>query len=221
VHVESIQGYDLNGPFGRMLMANPNHWVHQLPGGLFQNVMSHALARIADFMLDEQPEIRASWFAGGGAAFPTELRASLRGERVTANLTFMSNARPSQKIARIYGTKMAIDVDLDARIVRRHRPPTAPSALAKVQLPWWHLKDAASNYSTALRRLYRSDLRFFAGMQELFRRFYTAIGDGGPLPVSHADARRVTVLMDQIFEGCVIDGTAPPVAPPVCEVGKS
>jgi predicted dehydrogenase len=220
VHVEATQGYDLNGPFGRVLMANPSHWVHQLPGGLFQNVMSHALARILDFLPDDAPEVRGYWFAGRGASFPTELRVLLRGRDVTGTLTFTSMTRPSQKIARVYGTRMAVDVDLDARVVRRHRAPTAPSALAKVQLPWWHLTDAAANWSTSVRRLYRSDLRFFAGMQELFRQFYHAIQHGGPLPVAHADARRLTAIMDRIFDECAADANGSRAGRPMLVAAK-
>ena len=34
VHIESVLGYDLSGPFGRLVASNPNHWVRRLPGGL-------------------------------------------------------------------------------------------------------------------------------------------------------------------------------------------
>jgi predicted dehydrogenase len=201
VHIDAIQGYDLDGPFGRLLAADPTHWVHRLPGGLFQNVMSHAMARITDFLPDDRPIVQARWFATR-TSFPTELRATLIGQHTTGTLIFTSEARPSQKIARIYGTKMAVDVDLDARTVRRYRPPTAPAVLAKVQLPWWQLKDAARNLRNNVGRLRRSDLHFFQGMNTMFRAFYQSIQDGSAPPVTHAEARRVTTIMDMVFAEC-------------------
>src|SRR5262249_2089028 len=57
VHVDALQGYDLGGPFGRLLRDEPDHWVHRLPGGLFQNVMSHALARMLKFVTDASPRV--------------------------------------------------------------------------------------------------------------------------------------------------------------------
>src|SRR5262249_25730018 len=75
VHVDALQGYDLEGPFGRLLRDEPDHWVHQLPGGLFQNVMSHALARMLEFVTDRSPAVAAHWFTcADGPSFPTELR---------------------------------------------------------------------------------------------------------------------------------------------------
>lgn len=202
VHVDTIWGYDLDGPFGRLLAGNTDHWVHRLPGGLFQNVISHGLARIMDFLPDAVPRVQAEWFRMGLATFPSELRVYIRGERATGSLMFTTQARPAQKWARVYGTRMTVEIDFDARVVRKYRAPSAPSALAKVQLPWWQLKDAAANFAGAVKRLSKSDLRFFAGMQELLRRFYAAIETGGPVPVSHAEARRVTGVMDAIFQDC-------------------
>jgi predicted dehydrogenase len=201
VHIEALQGYDLDGPFGRLLARDAAHWVHRLPGGLFQNVISHAVARITDFLTDEQPLVSARWFATR-APFPSELRALLIGKHTTGSLIFSSEAKPSQKVARVYGTKMALDVDLDARTVRRHRPPTGPAVLTKVQLPWWELKEAARNFRSNAARFRRSDLHFFQGMNTLFRAFYRSIAEGTPPPVTHADARRVTSIMDMVFAEC-------------------
>jgi predicted dehydrogenase len=201
VHVEALQGYALDGPFGRVLARDAGHWVHRLPGGLFQNVISHAVARITDFLTDEQPFVSARWFATR-APFPSELRALIVGKQTTGSLIFSSEAKPSQKVARVYGTRMAIDVDLDARTVRRHRPPTGPAVLSKVQLPWWQLKESVRLFRSNAARFGRSDLHFFQGMHTLFRAFYRSIAEGTPPPVTHADARRVTSIMDMVFAEC-------------------
>ena len=136
VHIDSVQGYNLGGPFGKMFASEPDHWVHRLPGGLFQNVMSHALYRITEFMPDEDPAIWATWFGQiPGSDTATELRVMLRGEDVSANLMFTSTARPVQRVARIYGTRGTMEVDLDSRVIRVYRDLKLPGPFRQNRRP--------------------------------------------------------------------------------------
>jgi predicted dehydrogenase len=212
IHVEAVQGYDLDGPFGRLLKSEPTHWVHRLPGGLFQNVMSHALARILDFMPDSPPAVHARRFSlGAEGSFPSELRVLLFGGRCTGVLTFSSAMRPIRRLARVLGTQSALEVDLDARSVTIDRAASLPGALSPVQLTSHRVAEAARNLRTNLARLRRSDLHYFQGMRLLFERFYAAIATNGQTPVSHADAIRATRVLDAVFESC--DHAAARVAP--------
>jgi len=216
VHVESIQGYDLSGPFGQVLAAESDHWVHRLPGGLFQNTISHALYRITDFMLDETPQVMAAWRDVHGAGYPTDLRVMLWGKGVSANLVFSTQARPIQRVARIFGTRQIIEVDMDAQVIRCQPAFTLPGALTKLQVPARQFMEAARNLRRNIWRFARSDIHYFAGMKGIFERFYAAIRDEGEDPISPAEIVRVTAIMDAIFESCrddtaenhpVVDGT--------------
>jgi predicted dehydrogenase len=221
VHVDAIQGYDFQGPFGRLLSTDPQHWVHRLPGGVFQNVMSHALARITDVLPDETPRISARWYTPGqDGGMPTELRASLVGARVSANLVFTGSARPVQRIARVLGTRRSIEVDLDARVIRRFEAGTWPGPFAKVELPLLDVREAMRNLRRNLHRLRRSDLHYFSGMHATFERFIAAVRAGTPPPVTHREALRVTRIMDEIFRSCRETRSAAPAAmrQPVMEV---
>jgi predicted dehydrogenase len=101
-HVESVLGYPLQGPFGTQVIGNPDHWVRRLPGGLFQNTISHPLYRITEFLTDPKPELQASWFSRfNHIPFPTELRAHLRGDHVTGCLLFTSSTKPCHRLTRI------------------------------------------------------------------------------------------------------------------------
>jgi predicted dehydrogenase len=217
VHVDSIQGYDLGGPFGRAFAEDPDHWVRRLPGGLFQNVMSHALYRIADFLPDEHPRVWATWFgevqAGG---LPTELRVLLRGAEVTGSLLFTSAARPIQRVVRLHGTRLGTEVDLDALVLRRYRTAGLPGALAKIEVPLWHLREAVRSVKTNAVRFLRAELHYFAGMRTLFEAFYRAILEGGEPPIPYREIRRVTALMDAIFEHCraEVGGEGPDTSTP-------
>lgn len=204
VHVESMQGYNLDGPFGKAFASEPDHWVHRLPGGLFQNVMSHATYRITDFMTDESPQIWATWFGQEalGTGAPTELRVMFRGMECTASLVFSSTIRPVQRIARIYGTKQSVEVEFEGRTIRTYRALAMPGAFAKIEAPWRHLREAAGSLRRNLMKFARSDIHYFAGMNRLFTLFYQAIMDGAPLPIPPEEIRRVTVWMDEVFRQC-------------------
>ena len=63
VHMESVYCYDLGASrYARAVLCNRQHWVRRLPGGLLQNIISHGIARIAEFLTTESPEIMAYGF---------------------------------------------------------------------------------------------------------------------------------------------------------------
>jgi predicted dehydrogenase len=215
IHVEALQGYDLAGPFGRLLQDESAHWVHRLPGGLFQNVMSHALARILDVMPDPSPSVFAHWFTNSdGPSFPTELRVLLVGESCTGTLTFSTRVRPLRRLARVFGTRRAMEVDLDARTVTIDRAAALPGALANAEINWRRFTQARRNLVLNLTRIARCDLHYFEGMHALFARFYDAILTGGPTPVPHEHAIRTTRVMDAVFASCRRTADAVPRASP-------
>jgi len=210
VHVDSVQGYDLDGPFGRVAMADPEHWIHQLPGGVFHNTISHAVYKITEFLPDERPDIWATWFsADGQTERPTDLRVMLKGREVTANLICSAFARPTQRLARVYGTRQCVEVDLDGRLLRRSRSAIMPGSFAKIEAPFRHLTEAAVAVGRSVRHFLRCDLHFFTGMRRLFESFYHAAAEGGEPPIPYAEIRRVTVLMDRIFESCRGEAQSP------------
>ena len=203
VHIDSVMGYDLSGPFGTLLSEDSQHWVHRLPGGLFQNNISHAIYRITDFMPDDQPPVWAHWFAPSPEQrFPSELRVLLRGRQTTATVLFSSLARPVQRVARLYGTRACVEVNLDAQTLRVERPTTMRGPFVKLQIPWRHMREARHAWARNARRFLRSDLQFFGGMGTLFERFYASILEQTEPPILPADIHRVTAIMDDVFRIC-------------------
>jgi len=58
--MESYYCYDLvDSAYTRMLLGDKKHWVRRLPGGLLHNVISHGIARIAEFLTSESPQVMA------------------------------------------------------------------------------------------------------------------------------------------------------------------
>lgn len=205
VHVDSIMGYNLDGPYGKLMFSDPSHWVHRLPGGLFQNNISHVLYKIAPFLTDEEPRIWATTARRRANEPPSELRVMLQGERSTASVLFSSAARPMARLARVYGTKATVEVDLDGRTLRWHRGPGLPGALGKVHVPWLHLREAGSNFIRNTWDFIRCRQQYFAGMRSLFGRFYEAVRQNGEPPIAYGEILRVARWMDEIFRQCPWD----------------
>src|SRR6185437_5598643 len=60
-HLESYWSYDMGDlRYASAFLGNRNHWVRQLPGQLFHNIISHGIARLAEFLDDEVTEIVAT-----------------------------------------------------------------------------------------------------------------------------------------------------------------
>jgi predicted dehydrogenase len=207
IHAESVYGYNLAGPFGSALLADPNHWVHQLPGKLFQNNIDHMINKLVEFVPDDSPEVlaralvrRTLRFGDVRDEMEDELRVSLLGAKVTASGLFSSNARPVGHYCRVFGTKNTLTVDYVARTVTFDESPHLPSAIGRL-LPafasaWQFARAGTEN----VRRFVRSDFHFFAGLGELIRRFYACIETDAPPPIAYRDILRVAGIMDRIWQ---------------------
>ena len=127
VHMESYYGYDLGDPsYARALLGDKHHWVRRLPGKLLQNVISHGIARIAEFLTSDAPQVIAYGFVSpllkriDETEIVDELRVIIcEEERTTAYFTFSSQMRPSIHEFRIYGPKNGLVLDQDHEILLR------------------------------------------------------------------------------------------------------
>src|SRR5277367_7099539 len=58
MHMESYYGYNLGDPsYARAFLGDKNHWVRRLPGKLLHNIISHGIARIAEFLTTDDPQV--------------------------------------------------------------------------------------------------------------------------------------------------------------------
>lgn len=208
VHVESWFGYNLAGPFGKVILGSPDHWVHRLPGKLFQNNINHMLNKITEFVTDDRPEVKAvAWrhdrsqrFGDARDELLDELRVIIRGAEVSAYGTFTAAARPVAHFSRIYGTNGILHLDFVSRTVTAERGATLPSAIGRLAAGFSQTAEYARSAVRNVKRFAASDYHFFAGMNELIRRFYESILHGAPLPISTRDMLRIAWIMDQIFD---------------------
>jgi predicted dehydrogenase len=203
VHIDAVLGYDFTGPFGSLVSTDRAHWVHRLPGGIFHNTISHAVYKIAEFLPDEHPQIQGFWAPSlDSGSIPTELRVLVRGAETTASLVSSCAARPVQRVTRVYGTLQTVEVDLDGRLVRSYPAPRLRGALARIEIPYRHLREAKRHFRRAIRRFFKNEIHYFTGMRNLFELFYRAIVEQGQPPIPYSEIRRVTAIMDGIFAAC-------------------
>jgi len=208
VHMECHYGYDLSDPaYARALLGDKQHWVRKLPGKLLHNLISHGIAKIAEFLPGHDLQVFAHGFSSpllrsiGESDIVDELRVIiLGGRRTTASFTFSSQMRPSIHEFRIYGSKNGLILDLDHDILLPLRGAKYKSYADKfippVQFARHHLKAAITNFRLFLARDFHMDL----GMKHLIEAFYRSIQEDGPVPIPYREIILTTKIMDRIFD---------------------
>ena len=206
IHIESYLGYNLAGGFGEALLGDAGHWVHRLPGKLFQNTLDHVLNKISPFLTDERPAVQALAYRrrnnlnhDSTDAMLDELRVMIRGEKVSAYATFCSHARPAGHFVRVYGSRNTVHVDYNSRTAVLESDQTLPSAIGRLVPPfsqgWRHIRQGLRN----AKMFARNEYHYFSGMNRLISLFYDSILNGAPVPIAYSEILRVSSLMDEIF----------------------
>jgi predicted dehydrogenase len=208
VHLESYYSYDLGDPsYARALLGDKHHWVRRLPGKLLQNVISHGIARIAEFLTTDAPHVIAHGFVSpilkqiNESEIVDELRVIIsEEERTTAYFTFSSQLRPSIHQLRIYGPKNGLVLDQDHEILIRLRGQKFKS-YADIFIPPAQLaKQHLGNLFTNLRLFLRKDFHVDSGMKYLIESFYRSIREGTPVPIPYREILLTARIMEAIFD---------------------
>jgi predicted dehydrogenase len=208
VHMESHYGYDLgDAAYARALLGDRHHWVRRLPGKLLQNIISHGIAGIAEFLTDDNVRVIAHGFTSpllkgiGEEEIVDELRVIISdSERTTAYFTFSSQMRPSLHEFRIYGPKNGLVLDHDHEIVLRLRGAKfksyADHFVPPVLFAKQHLRELLRNAGLFLARDFHMD----AGMKVLIESFYRSIREDAPVPIPYREILLTSRIMDTIFD---------------------
>jgi predicted dehydrogenase len=207
-HMESYYFYELtNDRYARALLGDNGHWVRRLPGKLLHNVISHGIARIAEFFSTDSPQVIAHGFASpllksiGEGEIVDELRVIVSdGERTTAYFTFSSQIRPSLHQFRVFGRQNGIVIDRDQETLLKLRGARFKSYaeifIPPVSFSLQYLKNLAGN----ARAFLAQDLHMKSGMEHLITSFYASILEGAPVPIPTREIILTARIMDQIFE---------------------
>jgi predicted dehydrogenase len=207
VHMESYFCYELGQTDAQALFGDQQHWVRRLPGKLLHNIISHGVARIAEFLNSDSPEVIAYGFVSpllrelGETEIIDELRVIISEKgRTTAYFTFSSQMRPAMHQFCIYGPKNGLLLDQDHETLLKLRGAPFKSYLEKfipsVIFARQHLGNLAVNARTFLAR----DFHAKAGMHYLIESFYRSITEGTPVPIPYREILLTATIMDRIFD---------------------
>lgn len=207
VHMESYFCYDLSDPaYARALLNDKRHWVRRLPGKLLHNIISHGIARIAEFLTTDEPQVIAHGFVSpllrsmGESELVDELRVIIsEDQRTTAYFTFSSQMRPSLHQFRIYGPNNGLLVDQDQETLVKLRGQKHKSYLEKFVPPINFASQFIGNMSTNLKSFIKRDFHMKAGMRHLIESFYQSIVEDTPPPIPYREILFTAKVMDDIF----------------------
>lgn len=208
VHMESHFCYELGQAYARALFGDQQHWVRRLPGKLLHNIISHGIARIAEFLTTKSPTVIAHGFVSpllrgcGETEIIDELRVIISEEqRTTAYFTFSSQMRPSTHQFCVYGPKNGLLLDQDHEILLKLRGAPHKSYLEKFAPPVGFARQYLSNLLVNARLFLANDFHPKAGMKNLIESFYLSITEGAAVPIPYREILLTAEIMDQIFKG--------------------
>jgi predicted dehydrogenase len=210
VHMESLYCYDFgDANYAKALLGDSGHWVRNLPGSLLQNIISHGVSRIAEFLKSDSPQVLAQGFTSpflksiGEDDIVDELRMIIRDEdATTAYFTFSSQIRPAPHQFRIYGPKRSLIVDDDNQILIKVDNKEYKSYLRFFIPPLEYGKQYLGNFTGNVRKFLKRDFHmpFDAGLKRLIEGFYDSIVSGRPLPISYREMLITSKIMDEAFK---------------------
>ena len=207
VHLESHWSYDLGdvsyvGP----VLGSADHWVRRLPGQLLHNILSHGVARLAEFLDDDIVETTSSVHQSpklrelGGKEVMDELRVLIRDAKgTTAYFCFSTRIKPGINQLLVCGPANSIIVDLGSGSVLK-LPGRSYKSYLTFLVP--SFRDAAANFANGWRNgvaIFRRRLYQDSGMGELIGRFHRSIEQGGPPPIPYREILLTARIMDRIF----------------------
>lgn len=207
VHIESYYNYELgDNAYVRAFLYDKNHWVRRLPGMLLQNIISHGIARIAEFLTSDSPTVMAhasiSPFLAsrGETEIIDELRVIIAEEDgATAYFTFSTRMRPSLHTLRLYGEKNGLLADYDQELLIKLRGKRFKSFAEMFFPPLVYARQCLQNLRINLGLFLRNDFHLRAGMKYLIEAFYRSIESGTEPPIPYREILLTARIMDEIF----------------------
>lgn len=215
VHMESYYCYEIGKTgYAGALLGDKQHWVRRLPGKLLQNIISHGIARIAEFLTGDSAEVIACGSTSpllrsfGETDIIDELRVIVRDAvGTTAYFTFSSQMRPGLHGFRMYGPKNGLVLDQDQETLIRLRGAHYKSYVEKFVPPITLAEQNIRNVMVNLRTFLRNDFQMKSGMKFLIESFYRSIVDGTPEPIPHREILLTARIMESIFNILNSDST--------------
>jgi predicted dehydrogenase len=207
VHLESIQCFSHGDPvYGKVLLGDRTHWVRTLPGSLLHNLISHGIAKIAEFLTTDHPEVIAHAFTSpyltalGQEEIVDELRVIIHDRgNMTAYFTFSTQFGVAANELRLYGKTNSLIVDNLNRMFVPIRKTGYKSFMRYFLAPLVLARAYSQNSWRNIRQFLRNDFHETASMKNLIQAFYRAVSDNTPAPITYKEILVTSRIMDEIF----------------------
>lgn len=217
LHMESYYCYEITkAGYAGALLGDKKHWVRRLPGKLLQNIISHGIARIAEFMTGDSPEVITYGFtspllrAMGESEIIDELRVMIHdANSTTAYFTFSSQMRPGLHGFRMYGSKNGLMLDQDQETLIKLRGARYKSYAEKFVPPIVLAGQYLRNVSVNMQTFLGNDFHMKSGLKFLIEAFYRSIVDGTPEPIPYREILLTSRIMESIFDSLGTDSIEP------------
>ena len=208
VHMEVYYCYDFGDErYARLFLANKTHWIRRLPGQLMHNIISHGIAKIAEYLPGDNLKVISHGFTSnflkgiGEHDLIDELRVIINDDnKTTAYFTFSTQMRPLLREFRIYGSRNGLIINQDHHSLIKVPGTNYKSYLDKfIPLNYYakqYRKNMLSNATLFLKR----DFYMKAGLKRLIELFYRSISGNSPLPISYKEILITANIMDAIFK---------------------
>ena len=206
IHLDVYYCYDLGDErYARAFLKNRSHWIWQLPGQLIQNIIPHAVMKIAEYLNGSKIKVIAEGFTShflknlGEIRLKDELRALIVDENQTsAYLTFSTSFRPPLRQLLICGPENSLLLDQDHQALVRIPGRTYKSYLDKT-LPLNYLaRQYRKNLFKNIRLFLKKKFQMKRGLFNLINFFYESIKKDGPEPIPYEQILLGSKIVDSI-----------------------
>lgn len=210
VHMESIFCYETgdHASYAKAFLGDSGHWLRRLPGSLLQNIISHGIGKIVEFLSGEKPLVIAHGFTShalrrlGQEDIIDEVRVIVRDdEDTTAYFTFSTQVQPSLHQFRVCGPRRSLIVDDDHQVLTKlnanQYKSYVPYFVGPAQIGCQYFGNLVQNAWEFLKGDFH--LPPDTGLRRLMEKFYLAVSCGDPLPIPYRDILLTSRIMDDIF----------------------
>lgn len=99
-----------------------NHWIHNLPGGIFGEILAHPIYLLLNFLGEmEVVNVYSSKLLPPEWLKADEIRVTLKGRKKIGRIMISLNSPRDSALMTIYGTKEILDVDLWNLTIIKHK----------------------------------------------------------------------------------------------------
>jgi predicted dehydrogenase len=203
VQVESWFGYPFgsNGNDHLLTFEGRNHWAYDLPGSLYQNVISHPLSVMMD-VLGKCTTVKAS--AKYHKVIPymktDELVTIIENDDCMGMLTVSFTVNPRYSYMRLHGTRASVEVDFLNRVTYADRVASVhPTALHRnlrmMKKAFYLFRSSLLNSVNVIRRRWDS----MDGTEKMIQLYYWSILFNEAVPIPGEEGLQSMEIMEQIW----------------------